>query len=52
MISKRDASREQLDWRWSARYRELVQYDAYHWLTPAAFSPAENVDHRKQRTPP
>ncbi len=32
---------EQLDWRWSARYRELVQYDAYHWLTPAAFSPAE-----------
>jgi hypothetical protein len=32
---------EQLDWHWSARYRESVQYDTYHWLTPAAFSPAE-----------
>lgn len=31
----------QLNWRWSAHYRELVQYDAYHWLTPAALSPAE-----------
>ncbi len=35
------APREQLDWRWSARYRELVQYDANQWLTPAAFSPTE-----------
>ncbi len=33
--------REQLDWRWAARYRELVYYDALHWLTPAAFSSAE-----------
>ena len=32
---------EQLDWRWSARYRELVRYDALQWLAPAAFSPAE-----------
>ncbi len=32
---------EQLDWRWSARYRKLVRYDAHQWLTPAAFSPAE-----------
>lgn len=38
----REASpREQLDWRWSARYRELVQYDAEQWLTPAAFSAEE-----------
>ena len=34
--------REQLDWRWSARYRELVQYDAEQWLTPAAFSADES----------
>ncbi|HJT59809.1 MAG TPA: AAA family ATPase [Ktedonobacteraceae bacterium] len=33
--------REQLDWRWSVHYQELVQYDANRWLTPAAFSPAE-----------
>ena len=32
---------EQLDWRWAARYRELVYYDALRWLTPAAFSSAE-----------
>lgn len=38
----REASpREQLDWRWSARYQELVRYDAHQWLAPAAFSPAE-----------
>jgi hypothetical protein len=35
------SSYEQLDWRWSARYRELVRYDAIQWLTPAAFSLAE-----------
>jgi hypothetical protein len=33
--------REQLDWRWSARYRDLVRYDALQWLAPAALSPAE-----------
>lgn len=38
----REASpHEQLDWRWSVRYHELVRYDALQWLTPAAFSPAE-----------
>lgn len=34
-------AKEQLDWRWSKRYHELIHYDAYQWLTPAAFSPAE-----------
>ncbi len=32
---------EQLDWRWTTRYRALVRYDATQWLTPAAFSPEE-----------
>ena len=41
MISKQASSLDQLDWRWSARYQELVQYDANRWLTPAAFSPSE-----------
>jgi tetratricopeptide (TPR) repeat protein len=38
---RQENSNEQLDWRWSKRYRELVHYDAYQWLTPAAFSPTE-----------
>lgn len=36
--------REQLDWRWAARYRELVHYDAYAWWTPAAFSAQEQEE--------
>ena len=32
---------EQLDWRWAARYREIVRYDPFKWLTPASFSPGE-----------
>ncbi len=36
---------EQLDCRWSARYRAIVGYDPYHWWTPA-FSPAEEEEPR------
>ncbi len=35
---------EQLDWRWSARYREIVRYDPFRWLTPTAFNPAEEEE--------
>lgn len=41
MLSNRSSPGEQLDWRWSARYRDLVRYDALQWLAPAAFSLAE-----------
>lgn len=32
---------EQLDWRWAARYRDIVRYDPFRWLTPTAFNAAE-----------
>jgi hypothetical protein len=32
---------QQFDWRWAICYRAIVRYDAYQWLTPAAFSPSE-----------
>jgi tetratricopeptide (TPR) repeat protein len=41
---------EQLDWRWSARYRKIVRYDPFKWLTPAAFNPAEEEEWRRLRS--
>ena len=38
---RRASPGEQLDWRWSAKYRDIVRYDPFRWLTPTAFNSKE-----------
>jgi tetratricopeptide (TPR) repeat protein len=43
----------QLDWRWSARYRDAINYDPFRWLTPAGpFTSAEQEEWRMLTTCP
>lgn len=47
---RQTSASEQFDWRWATRYRDMVRYDAFYWLTLVASSSAEQKEWEQLQT--